>query len=462
MFCSKCGKENTNNSTFCSNCGSKLSFNVTQSYPNQGGIRKHFKLISQSKPKGPQIILIVITFIILAILLSVYGYFFQDNAFYNSNNLTLSFILAVLIPTALISICAYILVMNLSLKQARNQSVKLKDAFNFKNVTKIIPAIILFFLYFALYIGSDYVLCTLTNDIDIIDFISLLIGIITIYIYPVIDIFVCASIDEKNYNKSTIEILKESNKIINHHRIEYYAIYISFIGWYLLSPLTLFLLLLWLIPYINLTFANYYLHLKGELKIEPTEKGLNSSAVLGLFIGILIGILLLIGIIVSINEETPQFDYSTKNYETNEYNEEATIIYDDDKSITFKVPSGFKLEDPTDDGRGYYNDLGDYIYYYISYYNPSEYDNMKNDYINSIKEIYDKVKYINEYKVTINNQEVNVFKITITDDGITYEETTAFYTINDKYAVEINIGIEGITKNNITDYIKIKDYSVSF
>lgn len=462
MFCSKCGKENPNSSKFCSNCGNELNKNF-QTTQNQGGIRKYLKFISQSKPKGSQIILLIIMCLIFIVLLALYNHFLPDNSFlYDLNTINLSYFLSIIIPGCLISICVYILLLNLSLKEAKNQTVKFKDAFKFKNVKKIIPALIIFFIAYILFIGSNYLLSTFIIDEDILDILSLLIFIISIYIYPIIDIFACSCLDENNSNKSSITLLKESSKLINHHRLEYYAIYISFIGWFFLSPLTLFLLLFWVIPYLNLTYANYYLYLKGELKVEPTERGLNSSTVVGLFIGITIGILFIIGIIVTVTETTPQFDYSSENYDTSEYNEEATIIYDDNQRITFIVPNGFKLEDPTDDGRGYYNENNDFIYYYISYYNPTEYEAMKNDYINSIKDIYDDVQYMNEYQVMINNQKVNVFKITITDDDFTYEETTAFYPINDKYAIEIYIGIDGINKNNISKYLKIKDYSVSF
>ena len=462
MFCSKCGKENPNSSKFCSNCGNELNMNF-KVCQNQGGIRKYLKFISQSKPKGSQIILLIIMCLIFVILFGIYNHFLPDNSFLNDlNTLDLSYVLSIIIPSCLISICVYILLLNLSLKEAKNQPIKFKDAFKFKNVKKIIPALIIFFIAFIFFIASNYLLPTLTTDEDIISFISLLIFIIFIYFYPIIDIFACVCLDENNSNKSIIQLLKESVKLINHHRLEYYAIYISFIGWFFLSPFTLFLLLFWLIPYVNLTYANYYLYLKGELKVETTERGLNSSTVVGLFIGITIGILFIIGVIVTITETTPQFDYYNENYDTSEHNEEATIIYDDDQRITFVIPNGFRLEDPTDEGRGYYNENNDYIYYYISYYNPNEYETMKNNYINSIKDIYDEIQYINEYQVIINNQKVNAFKITITDDDFTYEETTVFYPINDEYAIEINIGVDGINKNNISKYIKIKDYSVSF
>lgn len=461
MFCSKCGKENSNSFKFCTNCGNKLNTNY-QSPQNQGGIRKYLKNISQSKPKGPQIIVLVIMCAILTILFGIYGSFLPDSeVLYSQDTLDLPYVLSIIIPSVLISICTYILLLNLSLKEAQNQPIKFKDAFKFKNVKKIVPVLLIFFITFILYIGADYLLVKLTNDEDIIDIISLLLLIIYIYIYPIIDIFACASIDENNSDKNFITILKESIKLINHHHIEYYALYISFIGWFLLSPLTLFLLLFWLMPYINLSYANYYLYLKGDLKVEPMERGLNNATVIGLFIGIPICLLFIIGVIVGLVETTPQFDYSEENNRPTNYDEETTIIYDDNKQITFLIPSGFKLKDQTD-GRGYYNKNNDYIYYYISDYSPEEYKTMKNEYLNSIKDAYDKVKYIDEYQVTINYQTVNVFKINITDDGYTYEETTAFYPITDEYAVEINIGIDGINQNNINKYIKIKDYSVSF
>ena len=49
------------------------------------------------------------------------------------------------------------------------------------------------------------------------------------------------------------------------HKFEYFVLEISFILWHLLGIITFGLAYIWIIPYINLTQANYYLELKNDL-----------------------------------------------------------------------------------------------------------------------------------------------------------------------------------------------------
>ncbi len=60
------------------------------------------------------------------------------------------------------------------------------------------------------------------------------------------------------------EALRESKRITNGHKGELFVLSLSFIGWYLLIPLTLGLIIIWLAPYTNATLANYYLAMKDK------------------------------------------------------------------------------------------------------------------------------------------------------------------------------------------------------
>ena len=55
-----------------------------------------------------------------------------------------------------------------------------------------------------------------------------------------------------------IESMQISMKMMKGYKLKYFTLGLSFIGWAILSILTLGIGLLWLIPYINLTFANFY------------------------------------------------------------------------------------------------------------------------------------------------------------------------------------------------------------
>ena len=60
------------------------------------------------------------------------------------------------------------------------------------------------------------------------------------------------------------EALEESKRITNGHKFELFVLVLSFIGWIMLVPITLGLILIWLVPYTNATLANYYLAMKDE------------------------------------------------------------------------------------------------------------------------------------------------------------------------------------------------------
>ncbi len=54
------------------------------------------------------------------------------------------------------------------------------------------------------------------------------------------------------------ESIKESAELMKGHKWDYFVFHLSFIGWYLLVPFTLGILLIWLVPYVNVATAIYY------------------------------------------------------------------------------------------------------------------------------------------------------------------------------------------------------------
>ena len=61
------------------------------------------------------------------------------------------------------------------------------------------------------------------------------------------------------------DALKASREMMNGHKWEFFVFNLSFIGWILLVPFTLGLLLIWLVPYMTVAEAIFYNKLK-ELK----------------------------------------------------------------------------------------------------------------------------------------------------------------------------------------------------
>jgi uncharacterized membrane protein len=70
---------------------------------------------------------------------------------------------------------------------------------------------------------------------------------------------------EEDPNLGANEAITRSREMMNGHKMEYFLLLLSFLGWVILSPLTLGLLNIWLIPYMQTTLANYYKYLKGEI-----------------------------------------------------------------------------------------------------------------------------------------------------------------------------------------------------
>ncbi len=57
---------------------------------------------------------------------------------------------------------------------------------------------------------------------------------------------------------SAMEAIRESKQLMRGYKMDYFVLELSFIGWSLLVPLTMGILHIWLLPYMNVTYANFY------------------------------------------------------------------------------------------------------------------------------------------------------------------------------------------------------------
>lgn len=69
-------------------------------------------------------------------------------------------------------------------------------------------------------------------------------------------------------SKGVIQCLKESNEMMKGHCWEFFVLALSFILWYIVCIVTVFIGFIFLMPYYSTTFANYYLELKGSKEKE--------------------------------------------------------------------------------------------------------------------------------------------------------------------------------------------------
>ncbi len=59
------------------------------------------------------------------------------------------------------------------------------------------------------------------------------------------------------------EALKKSQEMMKGHKMEYFVLGLSFLGWEILGIFTFGLLYIWLLPYMGATYANFYNTLKS-------------------------------------------------------------------------------------------------------------------------------------------------------------------------------------------------------
>ncbi len=76
----------------------------------------------------------------------------------------------------------------------------------------------------------------------------------------------------ENKDVSATEAIKKSTAMMYGHKWELFVLHLSFIGWYLLVPLTLGLIFIYLSPYIKLAEVNFYDRIKGG---ENNGEGIN-------------------------------------------------------------------------------------------------------------------------------------------------------------------------------------------
>lgn len=61
-----------------------------------------------------------------------------------------------------------------------------------------------------------------------------------------------------------MDAIKKSWNLMKGHKMEYFVLQLSFIGWLILGIFTCGILYFWLTPYMYVTYANYYNYLKDE------------------------------------------------------------------------------------------------------------------------------------------------------------------------------------------------------
>lgn len=65
-----------------------------------------------------------------------------------------------------------------------------------------------------------------------------------------------------------MDALRESTRIMDGHKMDYFVLMLSFIPWILLSAVTFGIAAIYVIPYMNMTTTNFYLSIKDKPEAE--------------------------------------------------------------------------------------------------------------------------------------------------------------------------------------------------
>lgn len=103
------------------------------------------------------------------------------------------------------------------------------------------------------------------------------IGMITLGVYKTLQYALSPFMLGADENLSVTDSIKKSTEYMKGHKARLFGLNLSFIGWYILTGLTLGLLMIWLLPYYNATVYEFYLELEQEKNpknlLEKTEEG---------------------------------------------------------------------------------------------------------------------------------------------------------------------------------------------
>lgn len=481
MYCVKCGSKLEENAKFCPNCGMAVK-NTKISKPNkEGSIRKEIKKEARMKNKTPLVLAALLVLVIIACMTTILYFAFGVTI---TNDLYLPWFLEIIYWVVILA-ASIVLGFGLSggaLKLLRGEEVTFSSVLTspFCKIKKVVLFYLLFVVFFA-----AYFLLLLVPGINFLVALSSIIGIpiLFIYFYPVLDMYMYLVMDENKDMMSFASTLKQAYNIVKGHRVEYYGMILSFIGWFLLGALTLGILYIWLIPYVRLSVANLYRKWTDEVTITGTENGMSNGTVIGITVGSYFGLIFLMFIIVIIlvmigvidenlesnrnngydNNYYNYYDHDYYNYHDN-YNDYrrtniATLTYGNDE-ISFIVPDDF-TEDTynTNSYQTYIKKTAnseESITYSLAYSYGNYYENT----IADIREVFSSDLYEfteDEYTINLDNKETKCYEINVTNVyGVTGKFTEVFYPVTDTRYVTIEIISENVSQNNIEDYVQIK------
>lgn len=243
------------------------------------------------------------------------------------------------------------------------------------------------------------------------------------------------------------EFIIKSFKIVKKRRVEFYALVISFVWWFILGIFTLGLLYLWLIPYLFIALTYLYLSFEGEKKLKKEESISNK------FIVIIFVLVVLFGSVLTYVNSPESFKNSIGIY--NSEKTSNTLSYGSLK-VKYYVPSDYKISSSTNTSKIYMKN--DSILQYSIYLSGVK------EALEMDKKIVDEYKNSSEYKnvfaaeftVKVKNKDVKCFKFNVSKDE-KLSSTIVAYIPKDNFVLAISlISDKDLSKNDIKKFISIQ------
>ncbi len=467
MYCSKCGTQIAEGLDYCLYCGEKIDKNTKPTIPpktnnetiHNSKIRKGIKAYAKSINKENLIVAIIICSIISIIMTVITSSYSIETIEYidgvdvesTTQNVPIWLTLINMIIFFIIGIVSTFGISKAALNLSRKQNITLKDIFikPFNNIKNII----LYYVFIVLIIFTIIIIAFIPI-INILLFLSLF--ILLIYFIPFFDILRIMCVDDEK-NETFFEMIKEALKIVKGHRVEYYAMLLSFIGWFILCILTLGILYFYTLPYLRLSVVNMYRMWNGEETFNVEKQGISNIGII--ILTLVIYIILTLSIITLIilgyksTEIEPRIDNITNDVFDDRKNVTITL-----KDVTIKVPQGYKS----------IMENSKYNYYFekddkILTYNLNQYTS-KEEYKQEIKmeknsRLSNYTYEDKEFTKIVNEKEVNALLVKETNTiGTTTYKLLAIYPINDSSSITVTLSSykTEITENDLTQILDIK------
>ena len=395
MYCSYCGNKIEKDSKYCSSCGRELN-QVSKEEPthkerkkiHNSVTRKSIKMDAMTKNKGPlylgTIIFIMAIIIIMVLMTTIFGtktLTASGNYEYYLSLTDTTVLNAIIISIIFMIVSMYFtLGMNKTcLDISRDKQVKTGTMFLYplKNIKLYLKLIVINILVYLILEALTYI-----PIIGIILYLA-----IAIYIIPVLGILPYIIMD--NEDIGIIEAVKRTMTVIKGNRVAYYALIFTFIGWYMLSILTLGMLIIWVLPYMSVAISNFYLSIIKEKEYNDATSGISNEAVVGITIGFYVTVFVVIiiaaftfGFVTSLKEEINNNDVIIQD----NYDEDKNNFSGDIKNISgldIYIPDGYSEITLANYTKAYMSGEGDIVIGLIT--TDLGYDVASNQYANVYK-----------------------------------------------------------------------------